>query len=57
MTASGADGPIRVLLADDHPVVRAGLRGMLAGADGIEITGEAGSAPKPSRWPGAATQM
>jgi DNA-binding NarL/FixJ family response regulator len=37
---------IRVLLADDHPVVRAGLRGMLAGADGIEITGEAGSGPE-----------
>jgi DNA-binding NarL/FixJ family response regulator len=37
---------IRVLLADDHPVVRAGLRGMLAGAGGIEITGEAGSGPE-----------
>ncbi len=35
--------PIRVLLADDHPVVRAGLRGMLAADPGIEVAGEAGS--------------
>ncbi|BCJ33233.1 DNA-binding response regulator [Actinocatenispora thailandica] len=33
---------IRVLLADDHPVVRDGLRGMLADADDIEVVGEAG---------------
>jgi DNA-binding NarL/FixJ family response regulator len=39
MTAS-APTPIRVLLADDHPVVRQGLRSMLA-ADGIEVVGEA----------------
>ena len=35
--------PIRVLLADDHPVVRAGLRGMLAAEPDIEVAGEAGS--------------
>lgn len=34
---------IRVLLVDDHPVVRAGLRGMLEAEDGIEVVGEAGS--------------
>jgi DNA-binding NarL/FixJ family response regulator len=34
---------IRVLLVDDHPVVRAGLRGMLAAEDGITVVGEAGS--------------
>jgi DNA-binding NarL/FixJ family response regulator len=34
---------ISVLLVDDHPVVRAGLRGMLDAQDGIEVTGEAGS--------------
>jgi DNA-binding NarL/FixJ family response regulator len=34
---------VRVLLVDDHPVVRAGLRGMLAAEDGIDVVGEAGS--------------
>lgn len=32
---------IRLLLADDHPVVRDGLRGMLASQHDIEIVGEA----------------
>lgn len=32
---------IRVLLVDDHPVVRAGLRAMLAGFAGIEVVAEA----------------
>ena len=36
-------GLIRVLLADDHPVVRAGVTGMLASEPGLEIVGEAGS--------------
>ena len=34
---------IRLLLVDDHPVVRIGLRGMLEAADDLEIVGEAGS--------------
>jgi DNA-binding NarL/FixJ family response regulator len=38
--------PIRVLLADDHPVVRAGLRGMLTAEPDIEVAGEAGSGPE-----------
>ena len=42
----GAGPAIRVLLADDHPVVRAGLRGMLAAEPGIEVVGEAGSGPE-----------
>jgi DNA-binding NarL/FixJ family response regulator len=33
---------IRVLIADDHPVVRDGLRGMLAGEPDLEVVGEAG---------------
>jgi len=34
---------IRVLIADDHAVVRAGLRLLLDAAVGIEVVGEAGS--------------
>lgn len=34
--------PIRVLLADDHTLVRAGIRGLLAGLHDIEVEGEAG---------------
>ncbi|ANF32991.1 DNA-binding response regulator [Leifsonia xyli] len=34
---------IRIALADDHPVVRAGLRAMLAGDPELEIVGEAGT--------------
>ncbi|MEU8828430.1 response regulator transcription factor [Streptomyces sp. NPDC048636] len=35
--------PVRLLLCDDHAVVRAGLRALLASTDGIEVVGEAGS--------------
>jgi len=34
---------IRVLLADDHPVVREGLRGMLAAEPDLEVVAEASS--------------
>ena len=34
---------VRVLIVDDHPVVRAGLIGMLGGEDGLQIVGEAAS--------------
>jgi DNA-binding NarL/FixJ family response regulator len=39
-----ADGAIRVVVADDHPVVREGLRSFLSSRPGIEVVGEAGSA-------------
>ena len=32
---------IRILIVDDHPVVRDGLRGMLAGEPDLEVVGEA----------------
>jgi DNA-binding NarL/FixJ family response regulator len=32
---------IRVMIVDDHPVVRDGIRGMLAGDPGLEVIGEA----------------
>ena len=34
--------PISVLIVDDHPVVRRGLRVLLEVQDGIEVVGEAG---------------
>ncbi|HKE15367.1 MAG TPA: response regulator transcription factor [Kofleriaceae bacterium] len=34
--------PIRVLLADDHTLVRAGIRGLLTELPGVEVVGEAG---------------
>jgi DNA-binding NarL/FixJ family response regulator len=36
MTAS-----VRVVVADDHPIVRAGIVGLLETADGIEVVGQA----------------
>ena len=38
-----AEAAIRLLIVDDHPVVRDGLRGMFTGADGFEVVGEAGN--------------
>ncbi len=35
--------PIRILIADDHPVVRAGLQGMLASQPDFVVVGEAAS--------------
>ena len=36
---------VRVLIADDHPVVRSGIRGMLASDTGFEVVGEAADGP------------
>jgi len=33
--------PIRIVVADDHPIVRAGIVGLLETAAGIEVVGEA----------------
>src|SRR5580658_3469098 len=34
--------PLRILMADDHPVVRIGVRNMLQADENIEVVGEAG---------------
>ena len=36
---------IRIILVDDHPLVREGIRGMLAADPGIEVVGEASNGP------------
>jgi DNA-binding NarL/FixJ family response regulator len=35
---------VRVLVVDDHPIVRQGLRSFLSSREGIEVVGEAGTA-------------
>ncbi len=35
------NGSIRILISDDHPVVRAGLSGMISAEPGFEVIGEA----------------
>ena len=37
---------IRIILVDDHPLVREGIRGMLAGFDDIEVVGQGASGPE-----------
>ena len=37
---------IRIILVDDHPLVREGIRGMLAGYDDIEVVGQGASGPE-----------
>ncbi|MET0693382.1 MAG: response regulator transcription factor, partial [Propionibacteriaceae bacterium] len=34
---------IRIVIVDDHPVVRDGLRGMFTGEEGFTVVGEAGN--------------
>lgn len=34
--------PLHVILADDHALVRAGVRSLLEGVEGVEVVGEAG---------------
>jgi DNA-binding NarL/FixJ family response regulator len=43
VTAPGAGGALRIVLVDDHPVVRAGMRALLSSVDGLEVVGEASS--------------
>ncbi len=41
--------PLRVVLADDHPVVRDGLSALLASVDGIDVVATAAPAGTRSR--------
>jgi NarL family two-component system response regulator LiaR len=38
-----AESSIRVLIVDDHAIVRKGIRALLSEADGFEVVGEAGN--------------
>ena len=40
--------PIKVMIVDDHPVVRNGLKAMLLAIDDMELNGEAGSGKETS---------
>ena len=41
MQPGGHSGPVRIVIADDHGLVRQGFRGMLAREEGFEVVGEA----------------
>jgi DNA-binding NarL/FixJ family response regulator len=42
MTDASPRAPIRVMIVDDHPVVRNGLIGMFEGEAGFEVVGDVG---------------
>ncbi len=41
---------IKTLIVDNHPLVREGIRALLAGADDIEVVGEAGDGTQAVAW-------
>jgi DNA-binding NarL/FixJ family response regulator len=45
-----SDRAIRVLLVDDHPALRAGLRSLLSGESGIAVQGDVGSGEDGYAW-------
>jgi DNA-binding NarL/FixJ family response regulator len=38
--------PVRLIIVDDHPIVRDGLRGIFTADDGFEVVGEAADGPE-----------
>ncbi len=46
---SKSKAKIRILLADDHHIVRAGVRQLLESASDLQVIAEAGMAKKPKR--------
>ena len=51
--ATDATPRITIVLADDHVMVRRGLRALLDGEDGLEVVAEAGDVPEALRYVGA----
>ena len=45
MTEPSTPGPIRIVLADDHPVFRDGLRALIDRSADLELVGEAATGP------------
>jgi DNA-binding NarL/FixJ family response regulator len=41
LAAAGVTGAVRIVIVDDDPLVRSGLRMMLAGSDRVDVVGEA----------------
>jgi len=44
------NAPIRVMIVDDHPVVREGLRAILETGHGFEVVGDTGNAYEALEW-------
>ena len=44
------DGPLRVLVADDHPVYRDGLAMLLGSVPGLDVVGTAADGAEAVRW-------
>jgi len=47
---------IRILLVDDHAIVRDGIRSLLKTQPDIEVVGEADNARLPCRWQEASSR-